>query len=365
MAQPDTYDENNTTVRWVPQFLRDFLGLTGAETRPTYSLEDSDRQHMANQGVRWVPAAARRWLGLEFDENADVPTVRSGSSSYSAPRPTVPTYTPPAPTPAPAPAPTPAAASTAAPASTDQPGAPRFGTPTPAFLSSSTTYKAPGNDSGSGSDETQKQQPLAPRAEGYVQPVGQLVRSYLRGAMPPEGLEAFTRQLRKTTSDVWGMYSYWFRFQTEEFVDIGRNVVEGVIDSLPEGQPAPINKRIKVSPGNGGGKAAPEDAPAAVAAAPAAKPAEAPKPAAAAPAARPAEAPKPAAAAPVAKPAEAPKPAAAAPAKPAEAPKPAAAAPAAMPAEAPKPAAAASKPESAKSEPATPKAEDKDKKDTK
>lgn len=95
--------------------------------------------------------------------------------------------------------------------------------------------------------------------EGYVQPVSYMVRGFVRGALPPQGLEQFTREVRATATDVWNFYSYWTRFQTDDFVRFGRSVVTSVIQILPspEGISAPhagrIRRAIKVNAPNGNG----------------------------------------------------------------------------------------------------------------
>jgi hypothetical protein len=98
----------------------------------------------------------------------------------------------------------------------------------------------------------------AAAGEGYVQPVGYMFRAYSRGALPPQGLEQFTREFRATLTDVWNFYSYWTRFQTDEVFRLGREVMDTVVDNLPSGEgaaaPSSRTKRpIKVTTGNGNG----------------------------------------------------------------------------------------------------------------
>ncbi|HMQ32201.1 MAG TPA: hypothetical protein PKD53_15835, partial [Chloroflexaceae bacterium] len=95
--------------------------------------------------------------------------------------------------------------------------------------------------------------------EGYVQPVGYMLRSYARGALPPQGLEQFTREFRATLTDVWNFYSYWTRFQTDELARIGREAMDVVVDNLPAGTETTTAgttsvRRIKVTVGNGNGE---------------------------------------------------------------------------------------------------------------
>lgn len=92
--------------------------------------------------------------------------------------------------------------------------------------------------------------------EGYIQPVSYVVRSYARGALPPQGLEQFTREVRATLTDVWNFYNYWTRFQTDAVFKVGREIVE----SLPGGDGSTATsstssvRRIKVAGANGSGE---------------------------------------------------------------------------------------------------------------
>ncbi|MFV9503247.1 MAG: hypothetical protein AB4911_01640 [Oscillochloridaceae bacterium umkhey_bin13] len=95
--------------------------------------------------------------------------------------------------------------------------------------------------------------PAGPLAEGYVQPIGHGLRSYARGALPPQGLEQFTREFRATLTDVWNFYSYWTRFQTDELVRIGKDAFDTVVPPTTngEGTSSTSVRRIKVAVGNG------------------------------------------------------------------------------------------------------------------
>ncbi len=98
--------------------------------------------------------------------------------------------------------------------------------------------------------------PMSP-TEGYVQPVGYLLRSYARGALPPQGLEQFTRETRATFTDVWKLYSYWTRFQAEELGRIGRELLDVVVDKPASAEGGMASggresiRRIKVTMANG------------------------------------------------------------------------------------------------------------------
>lgn len=92
-------------------------------------------------------------------------------------------------------------------------------------------------------------------ADGSVQPIGYLFRAYARGALPPQGLEQFTRETRATLTDVVKFYSYWTRFQTDELVRLGRELYEIVFDDQPAradtSSSAGSIRRIKVTTANG------------------------------------------------------------------------------------------------------------------
>lgn len=80
-----------------------------------------------------------------------------------------------------------------------------------------------------------------------------VVRSYARGALPPQGLEQFTREVRATLTDVWNFYSYWTRFQTDAIVKVGREIVES-LPSSEGGTTTSSVRRIKVAGANGSGE---------------------------------------------------------------------------------------------------------------
>jgi hypothetical protein len=92
--------------------------------------------------------------------------------------------------------------------------------------------------------------------DGYIQPVTYLLRGFLHGALPPQGLEAFTKEARAATTNVWNLYSHWFRFETEEVFQLGRAALTAVTDSITSGAPSPASapaRRIKVTVANGNG----------------------------------------------------------------------------------------------------------------
>jgi hypothetical protein len=264
------FDDRNSTVRWMPRWARNILGLNADYEQPTYDRYSSDRQRMAEQGVGWVPGFVRSWLGLDFTE-----PKRYGPSSVYDPvagqlvggpgadprRVAATQVAPPSPRPAPAPmrapsAPQPAAPPSYQPASTggSSMAGLSFRREPSGGSAQSLPPGPPRNGDGSGSVTPGAQLSSTPQTEGYVQPVGYLLRSYARGALPPEGLEDFTKLSRKTIEDVWNFYSYWIRFQTDELGRIGKEVIDAVSDAVPGASSSqPAIRRIKVTTENGDG----------------------------------------------------------------------------------------------------------------
>lgn len=200
---------------WLPGFLRRFLNLD--DDLPDYGPSSYRAPSSSAPGRPSTYAAPR-------------------SASYNAPEPQrfTPTFTP-SESPRFSPAPPPGAPA---------PGAP----PAPTYVPPAGAPVSPGANLPGGVPE------------GYVQPVGYLFRSYARGALPPQGLEQFTRETRATFTDVWNFYSYWTRFQTEELVRLGRELYDIVFDDTvppagvdPSTGSAGTIRRIKVTTANGNG----------------------------------------------------------------------------------------------------------------
>lgn len=212
----------------------------------------------------WLPGFLRKFLNLDDD----MPNYGGGSyrapgdtpsrtTSYAPPARPAASYTPPSYTPSDpqrfAPAYT-SAQPQAIPGGPPAP-APRV---TPSYAQPAPATGAPAYTLAPGATVTPGGNiPMSP-TEGYVQPVGYLLRSYARGALPPQGLEQFTRETRATFTDVWNLYSYWTRFQGEELGRIGRELLNVVSDdkaASAEGGLAAGGRerirRIKVTTANG------------------------------------------------------------------------------------------------------------------
>jgi hypothetical protein len=201
------YDENNTPYSWMPGFLRRFLNLT-------YDEPQAGGSGLSQSGFAPAPqASAARAAWATPSEPTFKPTSMESytppASSYTAQATS--TYAPPLP-----PAPD---------RSADGSSAVSAGPATPSF-----------------------------QISGGIQPVTYLLRAYARGILPPQGLEEFTKQLRKTSTDVWGLYSHWFFFQTEDVLRFSREVLTTITDALPTGSSSvATSRRIKVTVANGDG----------------------------------------------------------------------------------------------------------------
>ncbi|NJM05788.1 hypothetical protein HC891_05715 [Candidatus Gracilibacteria bacterium] len=211
--------------------------MANNDDRPSYGR--SAREQYRRDTTSWIPGPVRRWLGLDYDEPAryggssGAPrNYNVGRSDYQASRSS--TYQPQRLTnysPADQAAPPPSVGYREAgyppgmtqaeydAAAADVAYRANY---TPSYMNPDGTPGAPGPFY-----ETTYRY-----AEG-VQPVGYLLKGYARGALPPQGLEAFTRQFNDTVRDVYNFYDYWIRFQAE---DLGRIFV-----SLRDGAVSPAS----------------------------------------------------------------------------------------------------------------------------
>jgi hypothetical protein len=217
------YDNNNNPYSWMPGFLRRFLNLTYDEPQgnePSSGprpLSYTSAPTSAGQAT-WSPPSEPTFKASNLESYA--PPAGSYTAQPGA------SYAPPA-----SPGPLPPASNVgAAPAAT--------------------TF-APG------------------QTDGYLQPVSYLVRGYIRGALPPQGIEQFSRELASTTKAVWGMYSRMLGFQTEEAFRLGRTLLGSALAGLPTASASmPAARRIKVMVANGNDAAQPAAVPLVVSAEP-------------------------------------------------------------------------------------------------
>jgi hypothetical protein len=207
------FDEENSTVRWVPGFARGWFGLTGDEPRSRRGETAGDARAAADNSL--MPLAVRRFFGLTFDEPAT--KAERSSRPIEAPRSAGTSYQP---------------------------------SPTGNF----------GRTSGYVSPSVGSERRTPVSSMGDLQPLDYLLRAYARGALPPQGLENFTRDVRTTGEDVIGFYTKWVGFQTEGLIKIGGDILSTVVDALPgerSSSGATTMRRIKVTAvddnGNGNG----------------------------------------------------------------------------------------------------------------
>ncbi|NTW00120.1 MAG: hypothetical protein HGA19_02305 [Oscillochloris sp.] len=190
----------------------------------------------------WMPDVLRRFLNLTYDET-ETGTVAPSQASYaSAPSATTRTAWTPSNDPT-------------FKASSMEGYHPAEGAPAVTYTPS-VSYVAPSLTASSGPGAN----PIASAMASIdgAQPVTYLVRGYLRGALPPEGLEAFSKQFCATATDVWNLYSKFIIFETQDIVNVGRNVFDTIMSILPaSSQPMAAARRIKVTVANGEGNGSP------------------------------------------------------------------------------------------------------------
>ncbi len=206
MARYNRYKDEkpNSTVSWVPSFLRDFLGLNSTYERPEYGTYGNTREDAAQSTIGWIPGFIRRWLGLEYTEPTRYPP--STAETYDAPA-----YTPPRQI---------SRADVDYSRSTESGRMSFSGDRSASYRPTTSTSQGLPPDPAPRSGT-----PVAPGSAGLPaefgeiasRPITHLLRGYSRGALPPQGLEHFTRDLRATLTDLGNFYNYWINFQTEDF----------------------------------------------------------------------------------------------------------------------------------------------------
>jgi len=200
------------------------------------------RYDQNNNPYSWMPVFLRRFLNLDYDapQETDAGPRSAGyaSASAAAARPATPWSTPSEPT---------FQASSmetyVPPASGGfiPPSASASFTPPPA----QTPYSAAGDASAAPS--------IAP-AQGSVDIISitQAMRGFIHGTLPPQGIEAFTKEALGTANSVWDMYTRWIGFQTGDVVKAGWGVIKAIGGLIPTGSaPAAPARRIKVMIANG------------------------------------------------------------------------------------------------------------------
>ena len=197
-----------------------------------------------NNPYRWMPGFLRRFLNLEYDEaqsfdpGQGVSRVSSGSASSSVSTARAPWLSPGEPT---------------FKASNMESYRTPTSAPAPSYTPPSTPPYVASNGVSTGSNVGS-----APaQVDLSLQPLVSILRGFLIGVLPPQGVEAFTKEVYTTGTDVWNLYSRWFFFQTEGIFQLGRAIIVAVTDSIisitpPDATSAPV-RRIKIPVVNNSG----------------------------------------------------------------------------------------------------------------
>ncbi|NTV63579.1 MAG: hypothetical protein HGA65_08595 [Oscillochloris sp.] len=187
----------------------------------------------------WMPGFLRRFMNLEYDEPvaSPEPSARPTSSTVSS-------YA----------------------AEPTSPAVARWSPPSdPSFTASNMEAYAPPAGNGflpasAGRTYSGDANPSAPIVQGQVDVISITAgaRGFVRGALPPQGIEAFSKELIGTTNSVWDMYTRWFIFETGDIIKAGATVVKAVAGLFPSSSsPATTSRRIKVTIANGDQEASP------------------------------------------------------------------------------------------------------------
>lgn len=177
----------------------------------------------------WMPGFLRRFMHLEYDE---LPVASAGTQAVSYASPSVAT---------------PVAQST--PSSVwSPPSQPSFNASnmesyTPPASSGFTLPSVPSVTNGGGASG---------EASITIMTIPQALQGFLHGILPPQGLQAFTKEVIDTTGSVWGMYSRLVGFQSEDVIKAGRDLLKKIVDLIPtSSSPSTPARRIKVMIANG------------------------------------------------------------------------------------------------------------------
>ncbi|MEI6775396.1 MAG: hypothetical protein WCK70_00680 [Chloroflexales bacterium] len=178
------YGQSDNPYSWMPSFLRRFLNLDYDDPQSSEESQGTGRTVSANYAAPAGSTARPTWL------SPSEPTFKaSGMESYRAP--------------AGAPA-----------ASYEPPSSPSY-TPNRSVGAGSSVDSAPAQASIS-------LQTLIPTILG----------GFLHGVLPPQGVEAFTKEVYTTGAGVWNLYSRWFFVQTEGILRLGQAIIVAVTDSI-------------------------------------------------------------------------------------------------------------------------------------
>lgn len=195
----------------------------------------------------WMPGFLRRFLNLEYDDQS-VENTGSAPASYSS---AAASYSSAAPTNVrPATSWAPPSDPTFKATSMEAYTPPASG----GFMPAPATVALPQAAASASGDANSSPNLAAPQGQFEIMSIAQAMRGFVHGALPPQGVEAFTKELVGTLSSVGDMYSRWIGFQTGDFVKAGWGVVKAVAGLIPSGSaPAAPTRRIKVMIANGNG----------------------------------------------------------------------------------------------------------------
>ncbi|MBX0330793.1 hypothetical protein K2Z83_24350 [Oscillochloris sp. ZM17-4] len=199
------YDEDNNPYSWMPGFLRRFLNLTYDETSGNAS---------SSTGAPSFASAPSSTARATWSSPSEPTFKASNMESYAPP-----------------------SGGFAPPSGGMTPPPPPAPRPTPDTASAGPSLMGP-----SGSSDG-------------IQPVTYLLRASIHGMLPPQGIEAFSKEVRATSTDVWNLYTHWARFQTEDIFRFGGEILRTVSNMLPTSShhSAGPARRITVTVANGNG----------------------------------------------------------------------------------------------------------------
>lgn len=104
---------------------------------------------------------------------------------------------------------------------------------------------------------TAAQTDSATRVEGSTQPIGYLLESYAKGALPPQGLDEFLQQARTTFTQVGDFYQYWIKFQGESLGRMFNEIRESITPQGPGNGNRKGPQRVEVVRAPASGQEAP------------------------------------------------------------------------------------------------------------
>jgi len=177
------YDQNNNPYSWMPGFLRRFLNLDYDEPQSSEQSQGTGRTISANHATPSASTARAAWL------SPSEPSFKaSNMESYRT----------------------------------------LAGTPAASYAPPSSPSYTPNRNVGAGSSVGS----TPAQVDVSLQPLIFILGGFVRGVLPPQGVEAFTKEVYTTGTSVWNLYSRWFFFQTEGILRFGQAMIVAVTDSI-------------------------------------------------------------------------------------------------------------------------------------